>query len=202
MNAFGDDRLYLEKYLDRPHHVEIQIFADAHGRSSLLVSANVPSNGPSKGDRGAPSPIVTPDLRKKMSDAAVRLARAGGYVNAGTVEFLVDANLNFYFLEVNTRLQVEHPSRTSYRPRSRKTSDRHRRRPPLPFAWESITPAATPWKFVSTPRIPTIISSLAGKLFRDRFPAAQAFAWMTASTRAGPCPTTTIRFSATHRVGQ
>jgi acetyl-CoA carboxylase biotin carboxylase subunit len=57
----------------------------------------------------APSPIVTPDLRKKMGEAAVRLARAGGYVNAGTVEFLVDQNLNFYFLEVNTRLQVEHP---------------------------------------------------------------------------------------------
>ena len=60
-------------------------------------------------DRGSPSPIMTPDLRRKMGEAAVRLARAGGYTNAGTVEFLVDAERNFYFLEVNTRLQVEHP---------------------------------------------------------------------------------------------
>jgi len=77
--------------------------------SSLSVNGMLRPAAPSKSDRRSASPIVTPDLRKKMGDAAVRLARAGGYVNAGTVEFLVDANLNFYFLEVNTRLQVEHP---------------------------------------------------------------------------------------------
>jgi acetyl-CoA carboxylase biotin carboxylase subunit len=89
----------------------------------------------------APSPIVMPDLRKKMGDAAVRLARAGGYVNAGTVEFLVDANLNFYFLEVNARLQVEHPVTEQVTGLDLvklqiAIAAGHR----LPFAWESITP--------------------------------------------------------------
>ena len=89
----------------------------------------------------APSPVVTPDLRKKMGDAAVRLARAGGYVNAGTVEFLVDADLNFYFLEVNTRLQVEHPVTEQVTGLDLvklqiAIAAGHR----LPFAWETITP--------------------------------------------------------------
>jgi acetyl-CoA carboxylase biotin carboxylase subunit len=89
----------------------------------------------------APSPIVTPDLRKKMGDAAVRLARAGGYVNAGTVEFLVDAQLNYYFLEVNTRLQVEHPVTEQVTGLDLvklqiAIAAGHR----LPFAWETIAP--------------------------------------------------------------
>ena len=89
----------------------------------------------------APSPIMTPDLRKKMGDAAVRLARAGRYTNAGTVEFLVDTNLNFYFLEVNTRLQVEHPVTEQVTGLDLvklqiAIAAGHR----LPFAWETITP--------------------------------------------------------------
>ena len=142
MNAFGDDRLYFEKYLDRPHHVEIQIFADAHGRVVSLGERECSiQRRHQKVIEEAPSPMLTPDLRKKMSDAAVRLARAGGYVNAGTVEFLVDANLNFYFLEVNTRLQVEHPVTEQVTGLDLvklqiAIAAGHR----LPFAWESITP--------------------------------------------------------------
>jgi acetyl-CoA carboxylase biotin carboxylase subunit len=142
MNAFGDDRLYLEKYLDRPHHVEIQIFADAHGRVVSLGERECSvQRRHQKVIEEAPSPIITSDLRKKMGDAAVRLARAGGYVNAGTVEFLVDANLNFYFLEVNTRLQVEHPVTEQVTGLDLvklqiAIAAGHR----LPFAWESITP--------------------------------------------------------------
>jgi acetyl-CoA carboxylase biotin carboxylase subunit len=142
MNAFGDARLYLEKYLERPRHVEIQIFADAHGRVVSLGERECSvQRRHQKVIEEAPSPIVTPDLRKRMGDAAVRLTRAGGYVNAGTVEFLVDAHLNFYFLEVNTRLQVEHPVTEQVTGLDLvklqiAIAAGHR----LPFAWESITP--------------------------------------------------------------
>src|SRR6266436_9163001 len=142
LNAFGDNRLYLEKYLYRPHHVEIQIFADAHGRVVSLGEreCSVQRRHP-KVIEEAPSSVITPDLRKKMGDAAVRLVRAGGYVNAGTVEFLVDANLNFYFLEVNTRLQVEHPVTEQVTGLDLvklqiAIAAGHR----LPFAWETIPP--------------------------------------------------------------
>ncbi|MGB9432088.1 MAG: biotin carboxylase N-terminal domain-containing protein, partial [Candidatus Acidiferrum sp.] len=109
LNAFGDARLFLEKYLDSPRHIEIQIFADSHGRVVSLGERECSiQRRHQKVIEEAPSTVVSPELRRKMGEAAVRLARAGGYVNAGTVEFLVDKNLDFYFLEVNTRLQVEH----------------------------------------------------------------------------------------------
>jgi acetyl-CoA carboxylase, biotin carboxylase subunit len=109
-NAFGDERLYLEKYVDRPRHIEIQIFGDARGHIVHLGERECSvQRRHQKVIEESPSPIMTPELRRAMGEAAVRLAKEAGYTNAGTVEFLVDAARNFYFLEVNTRLQVEHP---------------------------------------------------------------------------------------------
>ncbi|HXP78603.1 MAG TPA: acetyl-CoA carboxylase biotin carboxylase subunit [Verrucomicrobiae bacterium] len=110
LNAFGDARLYLEKYVDRPRHIEIQIFGDARGHIVHLGERECSvQRRHQKVIEESPSPVMTPDLRRVMGEAAVRLAKEAGYANAGTVEFLVDARRNFYFLEVNTRLQVEHP---------------------------------------------------------------------------------------------
>ncbi len=110
LNAFGDARLYIEKYLERPRHIEIQILGDQHSCIVHLGERECSvQRRHQKVIEEAPSPVVDAAMRRAMGEAAVRLACAGGYTNAGTVEFLVDAASNFYFLEVNTRLQVEHP---------------------------------------------------------------------------------------------
>ena len=108
--AFGDGSIYLEKYLARPRHVEFQIIADRQGNVIHLFERECSiQRRHQKIIEETPSTIMTPELRERMGKAAVTVAKASGYVNAGTVEFLVDQQGNFYFLEVNTRLQVEHP---------------------------------------------------------------------------------------------
>lgn len=108
--AFGNGDCYIEKFVEHPHHVEIQILADAHGNCVYLGDRECSvQRRHQKLIEEAPSPILTPEVRRKMGEAAVRLAQHAGYVNAGTVEFLVDSDLNFYFMEMNARIQVEHP---------------------------------------------------------------------------------------------
>jgi acetyl-CoA carboxylase biotin carboxylase subunit len=110
LNAFGDGEIYIEKFLERPRHIEIQIFGDQHGHLVHLGERECSiQRRHQKVMEECPSPLVDASMREAMGQAAVRIAGAAGYYNAGTVEFLVDADRRFYFLEMNTRLQVEHP---------------------------------------------------------------------------------------------
>ena len=109
-NAFGRDRVLLERYIQSPRHIEIQVFGDAHGRIIHLNERECSAQRRyQKVFEESPSPFLTPALRQAMGEAAVLAARAIGYANAGTVEFIVDPDGGFYFMEINTRLQVEHP---------------------------------------------------------------------------------------------
>ena len=110
MASFGDDAVYIEKYITSPHHIEFQILMDSHGNAVHLFERECSvQRRHQKMIEETPSPLMTPELRKTMGDTAVAAAKAVNYLGAGTIEFLVDNNLNYYFLEMNTRLQVEHP---------------------------------------------------------------------------------------------
>lgn len=109
-SAFADPRIYIEKYLEKPRHVEIQILVDKFGNAIHLGERECSiQRRHQKVIEESPSPVVDEKMRRAMGEAAVTAAKASGYVNAGTIEFLVDSDRNFYFLESNTRLQVEHP---------------------------------------------------------------------------------------------
>lgn len=109
-SAFGDGRVFLEKYITQPRHIEFQILMDEHGNGVHLFERECSiQRRHQKVIEEAPSCVLTPEVRDRMGEAALMAAQACGYTNAGTVEFLIDADLNFYFMEMNTRLQVEHP---------------------------------------------------------------------------------------------
>ena len=109
-SAFGDGSVFIEKYVASPRHIEIQVMADSHGNILYLFERECSiQRRHQKVVEEAPSSVLTSELRKQMGEAAVKVAKACDYLGAGTVEFLLDENLNFYFLEMNTRLQVEHP---------------------------------------------------------------------------------------------
>ena len=109
-NAFNNPSVYIEKYIERPRHIEIQVFGDQHDNLIYLGERECSlQRRHQKVMEECPSPIMTADLRRRMGETAVRIGKLAGYTNAGTVEFLVDAARNIYFLEMNTRLQVEHP---------------------------------------------------------------------------------------------
>lgn len=109
-SSFGDDAVFIEKFVDQPRHIEIQVFADQHGNVVYLFERECSvQRRHQKVVEEAPSAVLTPEIRRQMGEAAVAVCKACAYEGAGTVEFLIDAGLNFYFLEMNTRLQVEHP---------------------------------------------------------------------------------------------
>jgi acetyl-CoA carboxylase biotin carboxylase subunit len=108
--SFGDSEVYIEKFIENPRHIEMQIFGDTHGNVIYLGERECSvQRRHQKVLEESPSPIVDPEMRRRMGEVAVKVGKAANYCNAGTVEFLVDKNKNFYFLEMNTRLQVEHP---------------------------------------------------------------------------------------------
>ena len=157
LNAFGDDQIYLEKYITGPHHIEFQIFGDEGGHVVHLFERECSvQRRHQKIIEETPSPLINETLRQQMGEAAVAAAQAVNYVNAGTIEFLVDDERNFYFLEMNTRLQVEHPITEMVTGLDLvKWQIRVAAGEPLPFAQDELSQRGPmPSNVVSTPKIP------------------------------------------------
>ena len=195
--AFGDDSVYLEKAIVRPRHIEIQVLADHHGNVVHLFERECSiQRRHQKVIEESPSPFVTPELRERMGELAVALVRRVGYVNAGTLEFLVDAEREPYFLEMNTRLQVEHPVTEMVTGVDLvQAADPHRRRASRCRCGRRISrSAATRSSAASTPRTRTqgFLPS-PGRITALRVPAGPACATTRASTRATRCRSTTTR---------
>ena len=110
VKGFSDDTMYIEKYIEQPRHIEFQILADSYGNVVHLGERDCSiQRRHQKVLEESPSVAISDDLRRRMGETAVKAAKAVGYVNAGTIEFLLDKNKEFYFMEMNTRIQVEHP---------------------------------------------------------------------------------------------
>lgn len=110
VNAFNDNTMYVEKYIKNPKHIEVQILGDSHGNVVHLGERDCSiQRNHQKMIEESPSPAISSEIRQKLGEIAVRAAKAVNYENAGTIEFLMDENFNFYFIEMNTRIQVEHP---------------------------------------------------------------------------------------------
>ena len=161
LKSFGDGSVYLERAVVRPSHIEMQILADTHGNCVYLGERECSiQRRHQKVVEEAPSPMVTPEMRAAMGEVAVRAAQAVGYVNAGTIEFLVDQSGEFFFMEMNTRLQVEHAVtemvtgidlvREQIRIARRRTHELH--------PGGRADPRAGPWSAGFTPRTPSTIS--------------------------------------------
>ncbi len=194
--SFGDGEVYIEKAIMNPRHIEMQVLADEHGNTVYLGERECSlQRRHQKVLEEAPSPIVDADMRRRMGEVAVRVAQAANYTNAGTVEFLVDQEKNFYFLEMNTRLQVEHPVTELVTGLDLvQLQIRIAAGERLPFSQQDVRSAATPSSAAFMPKIPTtIISQARARSLCCWRPRGRAFGATAACMKAGLFPWTTIR---------
>jgi acetyl-CoA carboxylase biotin carboxylase subunit len=195
LSAFGNDSVYLEKFLEQPHHIEIQVFADTHGNCIHLNERECSAQRRNqKVVEETPSPFSTPTAARAMGEVAVKAAKAVGYVGAGTVEFLVDASRNFYFLEMNTRLQVEHPVTEWVTGIDLVAWQLHvAQGGVLPLARRRCARAGTRSRCASTPRIRVELHAVSGPHQRAAGPSGPGVRDDSGVYAGYTVPTTTIR---------